>query len=334
RLRGRRELGPQPAETSTMSPGAPTPRTSWLRMTFMTGLLSDGVGKQGHLPGVLDGGGDVALMLGAVAGDPAGADLAPVAHELAQQVDVLVVDVVLLLGAELTELALGLALEGALGHTDTAFRGPLAALLERRLVVELTTLAGPGVAARPVAAAARAAPAGALDLGGGELEAGTDLVGLHLGDGALLALGGFPGAGPEPADHDAAGALLEGLGRVLGLLAPDVDPEERGLPVLPGVALTDPGGDGQPEVGHRRPVGGEAQLGVVGQVADEHHLVVVCHCGVPPLASRAGSFGRSATSTTASTSAERPRSGPAGKETPVRRPRAGGPCAGSHCVTG
>src|SRR5215217_5439079 len=167
-----------------MSPGAPTPRTSWLRMTFTSGLLaigsllfdsfirntrtrsSDRVREQGHLPGVLDGGGDVALMLGAVAGDPAGADLAPVAHELAQQVDVLVVDVVLLLGAELTELALGLALEGALGHADAAFRGPLAALLERRLVVELTTLAGPGVAARPVAAAAaaRAAPAGALDL--------------------------------------------------------------------------------------------------------------------------------------------------------------------------
>src|ERR671918_2260645 len=100
-----------------MSPGAPTPRTSWFRMTFTrTSSLSNRVGKQRHLPGVLDGGGDVALVLGAVAGDPAGADLAPVAHELAQQVDVLVVDVVLLLGAELAELALGLALEGALGH--------------------------------------------------------------------------------------------------------------------------------------------------------------------------------------------------------------------------
>src|SRR5215211_2966069 len=110
-----------------MSPGAPTPRTSWLRMTFTSDLLSDGVGEQGHLPGVLDGGGDVALVLGAVAGDPAGADLAPVAHELAQQVDVLVVDVVLLLGAELTELALGLALEGALGHVWVLPFGSLAA---------------------------------------------------------------------------------------------------------------------------------------------------------------------------------------------------------------
>src|SRR5215218_2714953 len=260
-----------------MSPGAPTPRTSWLRMTFIGALLSDRVREQGHLPGVLDGGGDVALVLGAVAGDPAGADLAPVAHELAQQVDVLVVDVVLLLGAELAELALRLALEGALGHVWVLPFGVLAVLLERRLVVELTTLAGPGGAARPVAAATRAAPAGALDLGGGELEAGADLVGLDLGDRALLALGGLPGAGPEPADHDAASALLEGLGHVLGLLAPDVDAEERGLPVLPGVALADAGGHGQPEVGHGRPVGGEAQLGVVGQVADEHHLVVVCH---------------------------------------------------------
>src|SRR5215216_3863260 len=193
-----------------MSPGAPTPRTSWLRMTFIGALLSDRVREQGHLPGVLDGGGDVALVLGAVAGDPAGADLAPVAHELAQQVDVLVVDVVLVVGAELAELALGLALEGALGHVRTAafqVLWPLLGsgsrrflvqplILERRLVVELATLARPGRAARPVAAAtARAAPAGALDLGGGELEAGADLVDLHLGDGALLPLGGLPGAG-------------------------------------------------------------------------------------------------------------------------------------------
>src|SRR5215217_3118323 len=156
-------------------------------------------------------------------------------------------------------------------------------ILERRLVVELATLARPGRAARPVAATTtRAAPAGALDLGGGELEAGADLVGLDLGDGALLALGGLPGAGPEPADHDAAGALLEGLGHVLGLLAPDVDAEERGLPVLPGVALADAGGDGQPEVGHGRPVGGEAQLGVIGEVADQGDGVVDGHSASPP----------------------------------------------------
>src|SRR6266545_2769128 len=52
---------------------------------------------------------DLALVLGAVPRDPPGADLAAVAHELPQQVHVLVVDVVLLVSAELAELALGLA---------------------------------------------------------------------------------------------------------------------------------------------------------------------------------------------------------------------------------
>src|SRR6266508_4813242 len=79
-------------------------------------LSADGVGQQRHLSGVLDRGGHVSLVLRAVAGDAAGADLAPVAHELAQQVDVLVVDEVLLVRAELTELALRLALERALRH--------------------------------------------------------------------------------------------------------------------------------------------------------------------------------------------------------------------------
>src|SRR5215211_7811917 len=97
-------------------PGRPHPPDLLVQDDLHWALLSNGVREQGHLPGVLDGGGDVALVLGAVAGDPAGADLAPVAHELAQQVDVLVVDVVLMVRAELAELALGLALEGALGH--------------------------------------------------------------------------------------------------------------------------------------------------------------------------------------------------------------------------
>src|SRR6266496_1837231 len=79
--------------------------------------LANGVGKQRHLAGVLDRRRDVALVLGAVARDPPGADLTAVAHELSQQIHVLVVDVVLLVSAELAELALGLALEGALWHT-------------------------------------------------------------------------------------------------------------------------------------------------------------------------------------------------------------------------
>src|SRR5574341_1276300 len=79
--------------------------------------LANGVGEQRHLAGVLDRRCDVALMLCAVAADPSGADLAAVAHELPQQVHVLVVDVGLLVSAELAELPLGLALERALWHT-------------------------------------------------------------------------------------------------------------------------------------------------------------------------------------------------------------------------
>src|SRR5215218_4256820 len=84
-----------------------------------------------------------------------------------------------------------------------------------------------------------------------------------------LSPSGVPGAALEAAVDDDPVAFGHRLGDVLGLLAPDVDPEERGVAVLPGVALTDPGGDGQPEVGHGVPVGGEPQLGVVGQVADD-----------------------------------------------------------------
>src|SRR6266704_6686719 len=163
---------------------------------------------------------------------------------------------------------------------------------ERGLVVELPTAGVAGRVGRPVTTAAAAAAAAAaagrpLDLGGGELEAWSDLVGLDLGDRALLALRGLPGTLPQPADHDAPGALLEGLGDVLGLLPPDVDPEERRLAVLPAVAFPHPGGHGQAEVGHGGPVGGEPQLRVVGQVPDQHDLVVDCH-QYPSLASRAG----------------------------------------------
>src|SRR5688572_30582941 len=114
-----------------MSPGAPSPRTSWFRMTFTTSSLmgdprsADRVRQQGHLASVLDRGGHVTLVLRAVAGDSAGADLAPVAHELPEQVHVLVVDVVLLVRTELAELALWLARETpALGHAVRPPPGP------------------------------------------------------------------------------------------------------------------------------------------------------------------------------------------------------------------
>src|SRR5262249_36388455 len=67
------------------------------------------VGQQRHLASVLDRGGDIALVLGAVSGHPAGADFAAVGDELAQQRRVLVVDVGEFLLAEQANLLLRLA---------------------------------------------------------------------------------------------------------------------------------------------------------------------------------------------------------------------------------
>src|SRR5512146_2500882 len=98
-----------------MSPAAPRPLTSWVRMIFAIAQStlplssSRGVGQQRHLTAVLHGRGDVTLVLGAVAGDPAGTDLAAVGDELPQQVRVLVVDVGDLLLAEHANLLLRLA---------------------------------------------------------------------------------------------------------------------------------------------------------------------------------------------------------------------------------
>src|SRR5271156_1395133 len=68
-----------------------------------------GVREQRHLACVLDRGGDVALVPGAVPGNPARADLAAVGDVLAQQTGVLVVHVADLVVAEGTDLLLGLA---------------------------------------------------------------------------------------------------------------------------------------------------------------------------------------------------------------------------------
>src|SRR5690606_11281946 len=81
-------------------------------------LLRDAarVRQEGHLTGVLDRHGDRGLLLGVVAGDPTSADLGAVGHEAAQEVHVLVVDVLdrllredadLLLGATRVVLVLG-----------------------------------------------------------------------------------------------------------------------------------------------------------------------------------------------------------------------------------
>src|SRR3954467_8039754 len=104
-----------------MSPAAPRPVTSWVRMSFTSCSCSacgGGVGQQGDLAGVLHCDRHVALVLDAVAGDPAGADLAAVGDELPQQRRVLVVDVGRLVLAELADLLLDLA-NGRLGHRSS-----------------------------------------------------------------------------------------------------------------------------------------------------------------------------------------------------------------------
>src|SRR5215216_7978879 len=97
---------------------------------------------------------------------------------------------------------------------------------EGGLVVDVAAAFGLPLAA--LAAVTGGAFAGSFDLGGGELQAGPDLVGLDLGDRPLLTFRGFPAALAEPAgDHDPV-AFGEGVGQVLGLAAPHVDLEERG----------------------------------------------------------------------------------------------------------
>src|SRR3990170_2258608 len=84
-------------------------------MTFIErGLLSARVRQQGELAGILHGGGDVALMLDAVAGHAPRPDLAAIRDELAQHDHVLVVDPVHLVLAELAVLALPALLPGLL----------------------------------------------------------------------------------------------------------------------------------------------------------------------------------------------------------------------------
>ena len=91
-------------------------------------------------------------------------------------------------------------------------------MLERRGVVEVATAFGLPLSA--LAAVAVAPFAGALDLGGGPLEGGADLIGLQLSHRPLVALGGLPTPlAQPPGDHHPI-PLGEGLGQVLGLAAP------------------------------------------------------------------------------------------------------------------
>src|SRR5690606_16726448 len=65
----------------------------------------------------------------------------------------------------------------------------------------------------------------------------------------------------------------------LGRLPPHVAVQEERLAVLPlaGLAVQVAGGGGDPELGHRRPRRGEAQLRIVGEVPDQGDGGVSCH---------------------------------------------------------
>src|SRR4051812_47505435 len=71
---------------------------------LVAGVAGD-VGQQRQLAGALDGAGDLVLVTPARARDAARADLPAVGHELAQEPDVLVVDLVDLVPAEGARLA-------------------------------------------------------------------------------------------------------------------------------------------------------------------------------------------------------------------------------------
>src|SRR5690349_11047667 len=115
-----------------MSPDTPRWSTSAVRISFIFSSCPAlprcrGEGQQRHLAGVLDCDRDVALVLHAVTGHPAGTNLAALTDVCAQKRRVLVVDRLPLLGAEdaLTNLD-GLFGRGAplvgLGHVSISFR--------------------------------------------------------------------------------------------------------------------------------------------------------------------------------------------------------------------
>src|SRR4029453_14376146 len=118
-----------------------------------------------------------------------------------------------------------------------------------------------------------------------EAHAHAHLLGVDLDGRAPLALRGLPGAALESAHDHAPGPLVQAAADVLGLVAPDVDPEVGRLAVLPAVGVPDALVDREPEPGHGHHVGGEAQLRVVGQVAGEGHLVVA-HLRAPSVVLR------------------------------------------------
>src|ERR1035437_288816 len=109
-----------------------------------TTLVPCGEGQQGDIPGLLDGAGQAALVLGADAGQTAGHNLAPLGHKALQQTDIAVWNRVNLLGAELADL---LAAE-ELAASARATGGPSA-----RSAARTSAGAGTGTVARTLARA-------------------------------------------------------------------------------------------------------------------------------------------------------------------------------------
>src|SRR6266705_4078835 len=103
---GRRKLRAYPSFTLTTSPRAPRLTTFSRRITCIAApSVQVGVGHQREIARALHRRRELALVVGARSGDPRRDDLAVLADEVLQQVDVLVVDPLDLLSGEAAELA-------------------------------------------------------------------------------------------------------------------------------------------------------------------------------------------------------------------------------------
>src|SRR5699024_4962551 len=135
------------------------------------------------------------------------------------------------------------------------------------------------IAAAPAGEATAPATLGASDLRCGVTHGRAELVDLQLDDVALLALAGLEGTLDQTTLRDHPHALGEGLGDVLRSLAPDGATHEESLtvPPLTSLAVEQPRGGRDGEVGHGRTRGGEPQLRVSREVSDHGDDGVACH---------------------------------------------------------
>ena len=111
---------------------------------------------------------------------------------------------------------------------------------------------------------------------GGPTQGRTDLLDVHFDDRPLVTVLGLPGALLQLADDDDASSLGQGLGHVLAHVSPAGTAEEARL-FLPFALALIPLVDGEPNLGHRNTAGGESQLGIFNEVADQGHTVHIAH---------------------------------------------------------